>query len=173
MKKQFLVLIMVAIVAMGYSQEKKQSNYFIGISGSGSGFTNSKIDFYDPSGSFNLQIERLDSVKAKSIILRMQSDFYERNTLGYNSISFTSLETIGRFYSSRKSLFKVYGQIGVLYSVSSENVHIGIKAGGGLHVGKFRKFNGVIEVNHAWNTGKISFLQFQAGISFPLESFFE
>lgn len=173
MKRKILILCFAILGIATYAQEKKQSKYFVGISGSASGFTNSKADYYDPYGTFNFQIECLDSVKAKSYILRMQSDYFETKNFAYNSISFTSFETIARFYTSRNSLFKMYGQIGVLYSVSSENLHIGIKAGGGLHIGKFRKFNGVLEINHAWNTGRISFLQFQAGVSFPFETFFD
>ncbi|MFZ4400695.1 MAG: hypothetical protein ACOYO1_11715 [Bacteroidales bacterium] len=173
MKKLILIIFLTVIEIVAYSQERPQNRFIIGECTGLSSFTNWRKDYQREGIAIEVQLERLIDSSFHSSLMRFSSAYFKsKNTELSKNKFFTSFQTIERAYISKKSLFKAYLQLGILETLTYDNIEIGALIGGGLHIGKFRKNNLSIEINHVWHSGGYNYINLQIGFSCSLEYLF-
>jgi hypothetical protein len=173
MKNHILIFCLISFTISLYSQDKPKTVYIVSESVGLNSFTNWRKDYQHEGWVLEVQLERIKDSSRQSTLFRFSSAYFKSKDLNLSENKFlTSLHTIGRLYISKQYLFKTYLQIGVLETFTTSNIEIGAIVGGGLHIGKFRKNNLTLEINHIWHTGGFNYLNIQIGFSSDIDNLF-
>lgn len=173
MKKQIIILSLIILGIVAYSQDKPKYKYIVGECIGFSSFTNWRKDFQHEGVMLEVQLESLRDSSIQSNIMRFTSAYFKTKNSELSESKFlTMFQTIVRAYISKNSLVKAYFQFGVLETYTMKTIEIGALLGGGLHIGKFKKMNGTLELNHIWHSGGYNYLNVQIGLSTTIENLF-
>jgi len=174
MKKHIFVLCFVFSGIAGYTQLKSQPVYIVGECTAMSSFTSWRKDYQHQGWMLEVQLEKIKDSSIHSTLFRFASSYFKTKDIELSENKFlTMFQTIERLYVSKKTMFKLYCQMGILETFTTDNIEIGALVGGGIHIGKFRQNNLTLEINHVWHTGAYNYFNVQIGFSTDLGNLFK
>ena len=172
MKKIVLILSLLTLSVVTYSQDVKVGKYYVGINYDGVMFNNWswRNSYYKGSNQFAFQFEAtIDSSLQSTVINFSTYNLKSKDNNLTKDVLSTNLQLMGRTYLSKRKFWRVYTEGGIVMSDINDKPEVGFVANFGWNLYSFDILNLYLQAGFVFQTGEYIYRTVKFGVNFKLD----